>query len=64
MVGLRKVEGLSLSSLDSYFDSFSLKLDNLISQGLLIKNGDTISIPKSKLFISDYIVSEIIKDIR
>ena len=64
MVGLRKVNGLSLSSLDSYFVSSSLKLDNLISQGLLIKNGDTISIPKSKLFISDYIVSEIIKDIR
>ncbi|MGM9969321.1 MAG: radical SAM family heme chaperone HemW [Anaeroplasma sp.] len=63
ILGLRLVDGVSI---DKYFDLFKsnlledFKLEYFFKNKLLIKEGSIIRIPEDKLFISNYILEEII----
>lgn len=61
MLGLRQTAGLSINISDSSLpSSFRTKLSDLISRSLLIHENGSIRIPSDKLFISDYIISELL----
>lgn len=58
MLGLRKVEGVKL--LPSEEMSLSKKIADLEKRGLLVYQNGILRIPKGNLFISDYIIGELI----
>ena len=65
ILALRKIKGINRKE---FFDRYNtrledkFKIDKLIKEGLLVLNGDYISIAKDKLYISNYILSELIAD--
>lgn len=65
ILALRKIKGINRKE---FFDRYNMrledkfKIDKLIKEGLLVLNGDYISIAKDKLYISNYILSELISD--
>jgi|LSQX01.3.fsa_nt_gb oxygen-independent coproporphyrinogen-3 oxidase len=60
MLGLRKVAGLSLSSLEnSRLAKIKPVLEHLTSTGDIISEGDIIRIPKERLFVSDGIMQQL-----
>ncbi|MFA7116097.1 MAG: radical SAM family heme chaperone HemW [Bacteroidales bacterium] len=67
MLGLRKIKGLSLSELNNFFenntkikDTFINKMNEFINEGMIIKEENIIRIPEKHLFISDYIITELL----
>lgn len=60
MMGLRKVEGISLTQFKELFalDFFThcINAEKLLKQGYLQKNGDYVAIPTEKLFLSNAIL--------
>jgi oxygen-independent coproporphyrinogen-3 oxidase len=60
MLGLRKVAGLSLSSLEnSRLAKIKPVLEHLTNTGDIISEGDIIRIPKERLFVSDGIMQQL-----
>jgi hypothetical protein len=60
MLGLRKMAGLSLSSLESSrLAKIKPVLDYLTSTGDIISEGGIIRIPEEKLFVSDGIMQQL-----
>ncbi len=60
MLGLRKVSGLSLSSLErSRLAKIKPALDHLTSTGEIISEGDIIRIPAERMFVSDGIMQQL-----
>ncbi len=63
MLGLRKVEGFDLNEIESrYRGGIRKRAIQLADRGLLNMNGDKINIPREKLFISEYIIRELLTD--
>lgn len=63
MLGLRRSSGIELTELpQGYLESnhFRTALKRAIDRGLIIKEKDNIRIPFDKLFISDYIILELL----
>ncbi len=60
MLGLRRTCGFSLESLDKQILSQIIpQINSLISNGLLVMEGDNVRIPAHKLFVSDFIIERL-----
>jgi oxygen-independent coproporphyrinogen-3 oxidase len=60
MLGLRTLEGVNLSTLDSGLRAIiESDIKELVKKGNLIMEGDTIKIPSNKLFVSDGIIRDL-----
>lgn len=62
MLGLRKMNGISISKFENKFnrDIFNIfKLDSAIKEGYIIKKGDNLYIPEDKIYVMNEILNMI-----